>query len=841
MRRPLLRSLVRSVAHAFCLLAPLLAGCGASSDDGTVSKRGVVYTRGDLTVVVHPDEGTFDLARGATPVFAGAFADALLDDATGAGARTVSTRGCAMEARGGGAFACRTSAGELRLALDLPLGKRHATARLRFTNDGEAPVTVLKLAPVVVDAAEGGALYLGSHPSAHRVLENGRFLAFDTSAQLVAGDVEPFSLAFASPIPLRGRSVANWNHVVADVEDPSRSLVAGWLTFDRSIPTLGVGWDESLGAPAQGGRTPFTTWAAENALVFHGKRVGPGESLDSELLYLDPLPGDPLEGLERYASEVAEAQGIVPWTKRGPGHEVPNGWNSWTGGSATGGYGHDMTLRLFAENLDVSRRELAPFGQTWFQLDDGWQEAYGDWDFDPAKFPGGAGAVVDRVRAAGMKPGLWFAPFAVAQGSKLAAEHPGWLARKEDNLFGLAGASTSTLDVSNPEVRAFLADRAARIRQQGFPWVKVDYTYWALLGRCDGDPSMTNVEAYRAGWKAVRDALGPDTFVVGIGLQGLDVGRADGMRVTSDNGPKWDEDSPDDAIGTPRAFKGTVRTGARRWFYQDRVWVNHDDLLFFRSWPDPSVPPLSLEESRTFATWIALGGGIVKIGDSLVEVERHPEWIDVLRRLLPAWAPGTRPLDVLVRDYPEQYRGHVSAPAGEWDVVGLLHWGTNRDWTTNPPTPLGETTRTYRVTCDGDCLAYEFWSEEFLGAKSGSFGVDVEPRRAKVLALRPRLAVPQLLGTNRHVFQGATELGAVSWSEGRRTLSGTLVGAVGTAAAPWEWHLAFHAPAGFEVARAEVEGVTSPVVEQRGEVVRVRFSLPPAAQGETVAWRVVFR
>ncbi len=71
---------------------------------------------------------------------------------------------------------------------------------------------------------------------------------------------------------------------------------------------------------------------------------------------------------------------------------------------------------------------------------------------------------------------------------------------------------------------------------------------------------------------------------------------------------------------------------------------------------------------------------------------------------------------------------------------------------------IGETRRTFTVTCDGECLVYEFWTEKFLGLQKGSFQIEVDPRLAKVLALRKPNGAPQLLGTNRHITRGATEM-----------------------------------------------------------------------------------
>jgi hypothetical protein len=319
------------------------------------------------------------------------------------------------------------------------------------------------------------------------------------------------------------------------------------------------------------------------------------------------------------------------------------------------------------------------------------------------------------------------------------------------------------------------------------------------------------------------------------------VGLADGERITLDGGPRWEEGDTEDVLATPRAIKNQVRAGARRWFYGNRVWVNHDDLIFFRSWPDPGVPPLSLEESRAFASFVGIGGGVVKIGDKLLDVAAHPEWIDVLRRLLPIWPDGARPLDVLERDYPERWLLHVDAPAGQWDIAGLFNWGKNRDFTVSPPAPMPEQARTLQVPCASECLAYELWSERFLGRMTGPFTVEVPPRQAMIVSLRQPTGAPQLLGTNRHVTQGATDLGPLAWDAAGKALSGTLVGSVGTATAPWEYHLAFYAPAPFAIDRAEVDGVVAPSVSQDGEVVRLVFALPPEKQDATVAFRLYFK
>jgi hypothetical protein len=809
---------------------------GTAGASGGAGHPGTIVQSGDLSVTFDVEHGTFDVARGGRTVIRRATADALLS-----GEPSVSIRmdgDCSRSVNADGDVLCNGGAVDLRLSVRVAPGGTHLTAELSASNAGEAPVNVLRLTPVLVEAEHGGALSLGKEPARHRILENGRYVVFDQTAQLVAGDIAPFPPGKALGLPLRGSSISNFSQVVTDL-DGGGSLVAGYLTVERSIPTLGIGFDADIASTASDGRQPFTTFASESVMIFRGKTLSPGQSVASELLYLDPLPADPLEGLERYADTLAAHQGVVAWPKR-EGRHVPNGWNSWSGGSTTGGHGQDIDAALIASSVDVMKTELLPFGDLEFQVDDGWQKETGDWEFRPDRFPQGGAALAQSIAAAGLVPGLWYAPFTVKPDSALAALHPEWLQASEDGIVGSIGPKNETLDLSNPAVLDHLRAVATDLRSQGWKWIKADFAYWDLLGKPGFDPSLTNMEAFRKGWRTIREALGPDVFLLGIGIVGANVGVVDGMRLTLDSGPRWEETSADDILSSPRAMKGTVRTGSRRWFYQNRAFVVHDDSLYFRSDPDPEFPSVSLEEARTFATWVALEGGSIEIGDRLVEMSEHPEWIDTVRRLVPAWPEASRPLDVMVRDYPEEFRRHIEAPAGSWDTVGLFNWGKNRDLSTNPPTLLPEAPRTHHVACDGVCLAYELWSGEFLGEHEGGLDVTVDPRRVKVIALRQRTDVPQLLGSNRHVTLGAVELGPLTWDDTTRTLSGTILAAAGTSKVPFQHELAFHIPASFGEGTVQLGGASTLSSMQSDRVLRARFTFDAAVAGTMQAFSVRF-
>ncbi len=106
-------------------------------------------------------------------------------------------------------------------------------------------------------------------------------------------------------------------------------------------------------------------------------------------------------------------------------------WKSW-------GFELDFTL----EEIYGILPELKSMGITIANLDDGWFDYYGDWEFDrsPGKFPNGEPdmiAFVDSVHQMGFKTNLWWYPLGVSLESRLAKEHPDFLVMDKEGNFPL--------------------------------------------------------------------------------------------------------------------------------------------------------------------------------------------------------------------------------------------------------------------------------------------------------------------------------------------------------------------------------------------------------------------
>ena len=115
-------------------------------------------------------------------------------------------------------------------------------------------------------------------------------------------------------------------------------------------------------------------------------------------------------------------------------------------------------------------------------LDDGWFKgrnddttSLGDWTADPARFPSDINALAAKVKAKGLKFGLWFEPEMVNPDSDLFRAHPDWILHVPGRKPSL-GRNQLTLDLSRADVRDYLFDAIDAILSCG----DIDYVKWDM-------------------------------------------------------------------------------------------------------------------------------------------------------------------------------------------------------------------------------------------------------------------------------------------------------------------------------------------------------------------------
>jgi alpha-galactosidase len=117
----------------------------------------------------------------------------------------------------------------------------------------------------------------------------------------------------------------------------------------------------------------------------------------------------------------------------------------------------------------------------WYGTGNWWNDA-GDWFEAPGRFTGGLIAVIDAIRAKGMRPGIWLEPEAVGPNAKASAKLP------DEAFFQRHGRRVSEtghfqLDFRHPAARAHLDETVDRlVAEFGIEFFKLDYNVNSGVG-----------------------------------------------------------------------------------------------------------------------------------------------------------------------------------------------------------------------------------------------------------------------------------------------------------------------------------------------------------------------
>jgi alpha-galactosidase len=145
------------------------------------------------------------------------------------------------------------------------------------------------------------------------------------------------------------------------------------------------------------------------------KFLAPGETFTSPRTFVSLFQGtkwqDAFEG--PFAEFVRERLGVRFFEKKNPPLSYYNSWLPFMSA---------IEEKLIRESIDA----VADAGFEVFTIDEGWEDAMGDWNPDPKKFPNGLKPVCDRIIEKGMKPGLWVAIASAFGDSRIVREHPEW-------------------------------------------------------------------------------------------------------------------------------------------------------------------------------------------------------------------------------------------------------------------------------------------------------------------------------------------------------------------------------------------------------------------------------
>jgi len=293
--------------------------------------------------------------------------------------------------------------------------------------------------------------------------------------------------------------------------------------------------------------------------------------------------------------------------------ETPIGWWSWTVY-----YGAINEGEVLA-NGDWQAEHLKSLGYRYFQIDEGYQYARGEYTTPNAtQFPDGLRFVGHHLTAEGLTFGVWTAPFEVTSRAWIYEHHKDWLVhnakgdpipigdvwhQKTDVLYAL--------DTTHPGAQEYMRDTyRTLVREWGVRFIKLDFMDTTAIEGYHYRPNTTALEAQRIGLQVIRDAVGEEVILDKDGSPMLNpVGLVDTGRISADTGHSFER--------TKNAASGI----AARFYMQRNFFVNDPDAfnvtathLMERANERSSI---SLSAAEASIALSAVSGGMYEIGDDM--------------------------------------------------------------------------------------------------------------------------------------------------------------------------------------------------------------------------------
>jgi alpha-galactosidase len=333
----------------------------------------------------------------------------------------------------------------------------------------------------------------------------------------------------------------------------------------------------------------------------------PGEDMTSEQLMFEAGP-------DYHGQLLAYGEAVRRWRHARVSSETPIGWWSWTV------YYGAINEGEVLSNGDWQAAHLKSLGYTYFQIDEGYQYARGEFATPNAtQFPDGMRFVGHYLVGKGLTFGVWTAPFEVTSRAWVYEHHKDWLVHNAKGdpipIGDVWNQKTDTLyalDTTHPGAQEYMRDTYRKlVREWGVRFIKLDFMDTTAIEGYHYRPNTTALETQRIGLQIIRDAVGDEVILDKDGSPMLNpVGLVDTGRISADTGHSFER--------TKNAASGI----AARFYMQRNFFVNDPDAfnvtathLMERANEHSSISLAAAEASIALS---AVSGGMYEIGDDML-------------------------------------------------------------------------------------------------------------------------------------------------------------------------------------------------------------------------------
>lgn len=439
---------------------------------------------------------------------------------------------------------------------------------------------------------------------------------------------------------------------------------------------------------------------------------------------------------------------------------------------------------------------------------------------DPKKYPNGLKYISDEIKKSGFTPALWVGFTNEPAINEYFKKYPELLLAEKKTWCG-----TYFYDISHPVyLNDFLPKALAQVEQWGYEAVKFDTLpntiyYHEEFHENMYDPSLTTKEAFRNAMRKARELIGKDVYI---------------MSCASCDDPHF--------LWAADIFDGG-RVGGDIFAWKDFLWEGVGKILRFFPlhnvvlYADPDNVVMrdefnTPEQAFSRLAFVSLMGLPMTFGDDFAALqEERIRWI---QKCLPVM--DIHPMDLQVLELPEgtqeeRMTGHrtadfpeekllinlaVEQPFQRYNVVDVFN-------TSNTPQQVHISLQQDLNLEPGEYLVFDFLHQKFLGNMTDTITIALNPCESRVLRVQKKQNRPQILGTSRHISQGAVEIEQAAWDCSDNTLT------IGCQTIPDDpYDITLFVPQGYTPATASLQLVEQTVCG--GNVYRLR--IPGEADGQ---------
>ena len=491
---------------------------------------------------------------------------------------------------------------------------------------------------------------------------------------------------------------------------------------------------------------------------FDGIAMDPGDEAETHWL-LVTIGKHESDLLRAYTDNAAAMYDLAP-VKRPP-MTVYCSWYFYT---------WDLTEQYLLEELATIKERNIPLDV--FQIDDGWMDNYGSYQHDPEKFPKGMAYAAEKIKEAGMMPGIWSCPFVIEVNSPILEKYADiHQLDREGNpiIYDTSINDCYVVDPTAEKAREYFEELFTRLKDWGYTYHKIDwlrsiYEFDTVRFR---DPKVNRSMAYSKALGYIRNVLGPECYVTGCG--GLsdpgNFGMVNAQRTCKDVRGIWEGPSEVPRSGALVHIKQNLfRSYINRFYHSDpdgtQIRIQHGPYFKHeRKCPVgvyQSEGRFTDEEAFTICAQQYICGGLAMISERFPALQE--ERLALLRHISPVSAPPARIIDFDTPVCPTLFLTEVEpkcSTLGTWWTLAVGNWEDD-------PVTRTLRLRDAMVPEGADRFAImEFKTQKVLGlfGRDDDIEIALPAHAVRVLRLTPWDGEsPRIIGTDMHMTGGACEI-----------------------------------------------------------------------------------